>query len=74
MGKVGEEDERGEDGRREECLLPMRDANCVEILGCEFVLSAKVCLFVIGIHGVPAEVALTEIAHVSVEVVFDVEI
>ena len=52
----------------------MRNANCVEIFGCEFVSSAKVCLFVIGIHGVPAEVALTEIAHVGVEIVFNVEI
>ena len=51
----------------------MRDANRVEILSRESVSSAKVRFFVVSPHGVPAEVALTEIAHVSVEVVFDVE-
>ena len=58
---------------RERDESPTGDGHCVEILARESSASTKVCFLVVVVHSVPAETALTEIAHVSIEFVFNVE-
>ena len=59
---------------RDRSELPARDGHRVEILARESSMSTKVCFLVVVIHDVSAETALTEIAHVGVEIVFSVKI